>query len=353
MVSNRIPVKGIYSAGLKQMRLIGVIDMEPEHCYSDDGPCLPEDNRFASRNVFKTKIRRVFQFIGPYDETTGLFTGLYRDTVSGMAPEPITVEGAFRISQIDGDETSIAGAGLTLAPSEQAGVTVTFPSIDDIIGYNEKDIKDYCGSSSPVEFSTDADFLDYAVGYTSDTRKFKDVTRFDSLIDTFLGMLDSGGAAEGQLTMNEFMKGKIVPCEDGESENCLDEAMVRCGLALYRRAILRGWINPTDLQWTDELHTLFCSSTDPSSDCNVTEEEDVSPAQVALQEHNRFYKDLTSAIGFASHERFERCVLRYVSEWLWELPGQDSAFSKKQEKLSSALIITMLWERSFRPYPGK
>ena len=113
---NRIPVRGLYSPALGRMRLIGVIDVGAGHCVADTGGCADADSpgaweRLKVQNVFGRAVRRVFEFLGPFDARLRQFHGMYRETITGLAPYAITLEGGFQLSQMANAEQKIDIAG--------------------------------------------------------------------------------------------------------------------------------------------------------------------------------------------------------------------------------------------------
>ena len=64
---NRIPVKGIYSSDLNQLRLLAVIDMAADHCKSDADECgssADPEKELRAENFFGRKVRRIINLSG-------------------------------------------------------------------------------------------------------------------------------------------------------------------------------------------------------------------------------------------------------------------------------------------------
>src|SRR5690606_24237406 len=117
-----------------------------------------------------------------------------------------------------------------------------------------------------------------------------------------LDALSSASRDDAVLTLHEFLSGRIVLCEDRPSiasgapvtttaPACVRERKLRCGLALYRKAILAGYVTGSDLaQARLGEHQLFCSDSMPTEGCH--HDPAAYPTLRTLQEHNRFFNEL-------------------------------------------------------------
>ena len=91
---NEIAVKGIYSPQLGRMHLVAVIDLTASYCRGEAGPCTPSDaSDLEVKNAFERPVRRVIELLGPFDAKTRKFDGMYRETISGLVPYDVTLDG--------------------------------------------------------------------------------------------------------------------------------------------------------------------------------------------------------------------------------------------------------------------
>ncbi len=287
---NEILIKGIYSPQLGRMRLLAVIDLDADHCRSDAGPCGSGDP-FALEvpNAFGRRIRRHIQFVGPFDPQVRRFHGIYRETVSGMFPFEVTLDGGFQIDQSVVDEEPVGVSGVLVAAA-QAGA-VDFPSYAAMMTRLDDEILASCAGYEDAadNFASATAFDAYLTTYGTHGPILPDLVSFEGLIEGALDALsDNAGAA---LTLYDYLQGSIQVCDTPGDVNCIDAAAARCGMALYRKALLSGWVDPTAIAGND--HDLFCSRTLPSPDCAGAANE--GPTLLTLQEHNRFYAELFHA----------------------------------------------------------
>ena len=294
---NEIPVKGIYSPHLARMRLITAVDIEANHCRSENGECDDQDqDELKVANVFGRKIRRLIQFIGPFDETARLFHGMYRETISGVLPFDVTIDGGFRLKQTTADETPVVLPDNLLPDGAEA---VGFPDqtalLVDLAGEDGEggEIAAYCHCQDCPEatqhFDDENSYQAYMANFDNEFDNgpiLPDLTTFSDLIEDALNSMNN----DGSLTIFEFLRdnGDIHLCSEESDENCIDENKVRCGLALYRKAILSNWVDLGDIGQGE--HELFCTN------CGTNASDD--PTLVTLQEHNRFYKEYTQTIKY-------------------------------------------------------
>ena len=333
---NRIPVKGIYSADLNQLRLLAVIDMAADHCKSDADECgssAEPDKELRAENFFGRKIRRVIQMIGPFDATSRVYRGLFRETISGLVPYDLTLEGGFIIEQKKSEKAPL-DASDPLIPASNAQ-RVSFPDFAALNTAVGDEITNYCGdyTSEQANFANATAFEAYLKtvdGESSNNKIFTDMQRFDQTVTQALGALD--GAQEGMLTINDFLQGSVFLCSEDSSENCIDEESVRCGLALHRKAILNNYVDTSVLGGEGGAeHELFCSPLTPVDDCDRSGDD--FAGLVMLQEHNRFYKELAYAQSYqAGNDLSEAFFVMYRNQ----MNTLDTPFTFKEEKLFKA-----------------
>lgn len=359
---NEIPVVGIYVARTGRLRLIGVVDYDPDFCRSENGKCNAKDpDELKIYNSFGRKIRRTMEFIGPFNSDLNQFSGVYRETYSGLAPSNFTLDGGFILTQQGQDETPIK-----LDPLFATDSSVSFPRPSTLLTSEDAAIAANCPATVKQQFygssatpsAQAAAFRQYLAGFDANGGPiFQQLTRFEDMISTALGTLSGGN---GALTLDDYLKGSIKFCEPG-SQNCIKKEDVECGLALYRKAWLSGWIdvgalggesdqkacttdadcsggevcaggqcrpscaaavgaNPasdpskcTTNQSCQEIGgqyvciasadaNLFCKDLpgrplqNGLNDCPIKAAQ--QPALIALQDHNRFYRELVQTHGY-------------------------------------------------------
>jgi hypothetical protein len=243
---NEIPVKGIFVPRSRRLRLIGLVDYAANFCRSENGLCNPSDpNELKVTNVFGRRVRRTMEFFGDFDAETNRYAGTYRDTYVGLAPSTVTLDGSFALNQTVQDETPIQLGALAANPQG-----VGFPGLSSMLSSLESEIQQYCPASIRTQFhgtgnegSQASAFRSYMRHFDSDGGPiFAELQRFESRIQEALGNLGSSSAA---FSIDQFLKGSILFCDSaaGVTSNCIRKADLTCGLALYRKAILRGWVD--------------------------------------------------------------------------------------------------------------
>ncbi len=291
---NKIEVIGIYSASRGRLRLIGVIDLPADYCKarSTDWACSATvPNVMEARSPFGRAVRRVFQWMGPYDARVGSYNGLYREVISGLAPHDLVLEGGFRIQR------SAEGGGVVVAYPLLASATgVAFPPAAGDTGLTAIAAAAVTAAcTSPAQLRAAAWFtspdgnaslakarFDCYLGDTSacpaglsspSTSIFPDGLRLRGALGAALSALNTNTAgANVSKTLSEHLRTQVKSCDDsvddagGVSANtCVDGRAVACGLALYRKAILNGRVEPgavTDQvppSWDFTNPPVFCA----------------------------------------------------------------------------------------------
>lgn len=378
--TNEIPFVGIYSPDLGRMRVIGVIDLAGDFCIASDGrPCSNAnrtDGVIEVKSPFGRNIRRVIELIGPFDDATGRFSGIYREKISRLVNHDLTLEGGFILDQVLADasplsvtpasfELDVPSDSFALAKSQSqtdiatwcgsdldhvytadsglpktevdaaisdfrtylgtvAASATDFDAIDveswalTVDGDVAPDVLSYVRAhlvrlAAKLPFASATAFASYisaakrsgtgnAASPTGRTtvlpalREFKDNV-FDAL--QALGA-DSPQTQQDHLSIYDFLSPYVLPCVDSAASPppmCIDEASVRCGLALHRKAVLEGWV-PGPQGLVGNGYPLFCSDTVSLSGCPVAGQGAVRP--FALQEHNRFWSDRMQIDKFAA-----------------------------------------------------
>ncbi|HYQ40706.1 MAG TPA: hypothetical protein VER11_02020 [Polyangiaceae bacterium] len=397
---NEIPLKGIYVPQSGRLRLIGVVDYEKDFCRSENGKCNPKDaTEQKVYNSFGRKIRRTIEFIGPFNADVNRFSGVYRETYAGLAPSNFTLDGGFILDQQGQDETA-----LSLAPLLAADTPVSFPTNPTLATAEDQTIAASCPAAIKQKFlgstSTPASqavaFKNYLSGFDQQGGPiFEQLTRFEDMISTALSTMQGGN---GALTLDDYLKGSVKFCEPG-STNCIKKEDLDCGLALYRKAWLNGWIDtgsmggespqkscdttsdctgaevcaggqcragcatsgetptadPTKCgtdATCEELSgqyvciassdaNLFCKDIpgrplqNGLNDCAITAAQ--QPALVALQDHNRFYRELVQTNAYQAGARSRDAFFAMFRAANGDALDESSAYQQKLVALQEAV----------------
>lgn len=376
---NLIPVRGLYSPSIGRLRLIAAVDLPADFCRTDLGPCTSGSSAGTVRitNPFGRPILRVMHFVGPFDERALRFHGLYREVIHGLAPEAKTLEGGFRLDQSKSDESPVcdrssdAGAqcGWLLAPLyASVPASADFPLHEAILTDAQRDVDTYCSTSGAVDAGLPAvaaamaapgKFAQYLGGLCQSgdgescasygPRILEQMVRLDTALQGALDSLTLEKSKEvASLTLNDFLRGTITLCTGGPSDtkSCIDPGQARCAMAIHRRALLSGEVSlglppryqpgPSSDSSAPLTETLFCgegSRDVVKTSCRLDGKK--YPTTVALQEHNRFYKQLTQATRYqAANELSDALFAMYRAADSHLERAQ--VMSYKQSKLQSA-----------------
>ena len=341
--ANEIPVKGIYSERLGRLRLIALIELNKDHCRSEDGLCrTPANGQLQSKNPFERKIRRVLEWVGPLDTGTRRFDGMYRETIHGLLPHAVSLSGGFMLSQLRQDERALA-----LGPLLPSNTAVGFPKVTGTGGLLEelaRRIRTSCGAAGlDADFASRDAYRAYlGRSYDQQGPVLGDLVSFEDRVQTALDNMEGSGAA---LTLADYFRGEIEFCDERPGASCVDRKKLECGLALYQKALLAQ--DPQGRPWVDlgvvgdevgaaPAPALFCRQPAGRDDV-CTLGAAVAPTLVTLQEHNRFYRELTQTYSYeALNALSDAFYILYKAQHGSALDG-DSAFQHKQASLVSAL----------------
>jgi len=332
---DEIPFAGIYAPEQGRIRLIGVIDVAQDFCISESGACDPDDDdALQVTNPFGRPIRRIIEWVGPFDDTIGRYHGLYREKIQGLVPgDGVTLEGGFILDQVLPDDSDVAESGPLLPAS--GSNAVAYP--DDVEAEVNGAIDQYCTDDLPVddcdasatakghfkESAAFAEYLDQAIRVGSATTCsaqgrttiFPGLVEFGDAVQQALHAMQpevgvEGWSSEQQAHLNiyDFLSSRLLPCDDTDPSPpaaCIDEQRVRCGLALYQKAILNEWIDMDAVDGTGD-NDLHCPDTLGLSGCpqravdpaNLPSEQTFTKALFTLQEHNRFWWDWGQILKF-------------------------------------------------------
>lgn len=310
---NLIPIKGIYADHLGRMRLITAIDIDANHCRSENGLCTPGNtSEMQVSNAFGRKVRRIVEFIGPYNDATHDFRGAYRETLSGLAPFAVTLDGGFQLKQVTQNDTPISLPALLPAAS-----TVAYPALTALQAAVQADVNAYCTTAEAATFGTTAPtagapipFLDYMDRTFDATPLFGDLVTFKSTIEQALGSLTDPVKRGAALTLADYFQGQVKFCPPGSPPTCagVDQRKLLCGLAGFRKAMLAGLVDmesshqAVDAQGFQIAPVMFCPGIPGrSTECptKAAQARDV----VAVQEHNRFFRELVQTYVFEANNK--------------------------------------------------
>lgn len=362
---DEIPFVGLYSTDLGRIRLLGIIEVHEDFCLTATGDdCGAAPNALAVKNLFGRTVRRTVEFVGPFVPAQALFHGMYRERISGLVPTgDITLEGGFRMSQIYADASALKATGALLDP---AAGGVVFPTKADVAKRLEARISADCASGdetdpgSPAfartQFASKSQFDAYLAqarraGAPTESSPLGKTTIFPALRQ-FTGVIDEALAALGadttttgqqkQLNIYDFVSSRLLPCDPTDPSPppvCIDEPAVRCGLALYQKALNEGWVDVDQLKGVSEKPVLgeqdvFCIDTIPTPGCPP--EPGGAKALFAVQEHNGFWRDLGQILKFdADRSLSDAFLVLFRNDF--DPFSQGAALSYKQSKLRAAL----------------
>ncbi len=159
-----------------------------------------------------------------------------------------------------------------------------------------------------------------------------------------LAALGTSNAASQQAHLNvyDFLSDYILPCDPSDPSPppvCVDEDAVRCGLLLHQKAVLSGWVDTDQVQGSAQNPTtgeleLFCPDTLALEGCPDTAAG--NPGLFALQEHNRFWSDLSQILKLdADTARSDAFLVLFRNEVNPFVAG--AALSYKADKLREAV----------------
>jgi hypothetical protein len=375
------------------------IDEQGEDCSTAADAASSEDEILRVDNVFNRTIRRRIQFMGPFETSIGRYHGMYRETIYGLLPGGgVTLSGGFIMDQTSGDASPIELAGPLLEPATgaEAGVTyesaligeaITFPETQALTETTARltacatsldsdatgsagatpsvawpaDLFSTCGETcaeldplaasaegawaAPAAFNDCCRFRRYLhLAQRGDNTVFGDLLDFRDVIEVSLANLGQSDAEQNYLNVYDYLSNWVVPCDADDPQPppvCIDEERLRCGLALHQMAILNDWVDVDALGAgggagvdSSDGQDLFCLATMPTSGCPqaAAGHEDL----FALQEHNRFWRDLALALKFeADRARSDAFLVLYRNEM--NPFAQGTALSYKADHLREAV----------------
>ena len=357
---NEIPFVGLYSPDQGRIRLLGVIEVDPDFCISEEGGCAPGQDQIQVVNPFGRLVRRQIELVGPFDDASGRFHGLYREKISGLAADfDVTLEGGFILDQVVSDDSPMDPSGPLLSAGAEA---VTFPSASEVLDdFVDPAVEDVCGSHiaanagvnhaswARAQFATDTAFMAYlararrrpapnTATATLGPPIFHSLVDFGDAIREALSGLGSGSDADEQAQLNiyDFLSSRLLPCDAQDPAPppaCIDEETARCGLSLYQSAFIQGWIDLDAVDGTGE-NDLFCPETLNLSGC--PDEASGAEGLFALQDHNRFWWNLGQILKFSGDRaRSDAFLVLFREE---DNPfEQQSALSYKADRLREAV----------------
>ena len=362
---DEVPFVGLYSPDLGRIRIMGIIEVAKDFCLTASGAeCAAAPDSPSVRNLFARPIRRTIEFIGPFDAAQALFHGMYRERISGLVPTgDVTLEGGFRMTQTFADDSEEA-PGAPLLPAGAGGVT--FPAEEDVLARLDATIAEACGGGSVLtpasaawakaQFAGEDAFDAYmaqarrsgpptAASPLGKTTIFPSLRQFSGIVDealTALGQDQSEAGKQQQLNVYDFVSSRLLPCDPSDPSPppvCIDEVSVRCGLALYQKAIAAGWVDVDELKGIMEkpvpgVQDLFCLDTIATPGCPA--QPGGAPALFAIQEHDRFWRDLAQILKFdADRAASDAFLVLFRNDF--DPFSKGAALAYKQDRLRHAM----------------
>jgi len=335
---NEIPVKGLYSPQLGRLRLITVIDVAGNYCRNSTGQsCTGAADELRAANVFGRGVRRIIEFIGPFRPTSRLFEGMYRETISGLAPNTFTVEGGFRVTQIAQDTRPVVLSAPLLAAT--AASTVQFPAKATVVQALQAAMTQACGASAATTLGTQAAVTDYLNRYGVAPPTFPGVV-FEKRVRDAIATVQNSAAT---LTFTDFLADKIVFCSSTVTSNCIDQKQLACGLNFLRRAVVEGWFDREALGKDSAGHDLspplFCNRSAVPSENTCADPTQISArGAVVLQDHTRYYRELTQTLVYQANGAWSDAFnALYKAAERADALGAAGAFAYKEGKLRAAI----------------
>ncbi|MGM0577192.1 MAG: hypothetical protein ACQEXJ_15815 [Myxococcota bacterium] len=368
-VPDEVHFVGLYSPELGRLRLAGVIDIPADfRIDADGGSCDPDSEALCVRNLFGRDLRRRIEFIGPFEEGIGRFHGIYRETLFGLVPDDgVTLEGGFILDQAVADDSPLP-VDSPVAASDVSSFefpTVTAADLDAEVacqGITSDRVEDALADFSSYIAQAERGGTGTPDNPFGRTTVFPDLVRFRDAIEMALGALDSDNfdetgdptdveaspeeISQAHLNVYDFLSDWIVRCDDTDASpppGCIDEAALRCGLAIHQEAILDGTV---DLDAVESpggspagvTPDLFCLDTLPTEGCpsEATGSGFDYSDLFAMQEHNRFWQNLAQVLKFeADRARSDAFLTLFRNEV--DPFAQGSALSYKADRLRDAI----------------
>jgi hypothetical protein len=343
---NTIPLQGIYIAERSEMRLVGVVDLPMSDCRGDIGGCRSGDPLNVD-NPFARSVRRVFFLWGSFEARSRRFSGIYRETVTGLLPQAITLRGEFHLGQALAEERTLPASTPLLA--RQSARPLEFPDsvargTDALLSSAAREVETACAAvlpkwteiqnvlQSPTEYPRVVSRL-WAEGGA-----LAQLVSFESQFEHAIGATRDQGTGTA-LTIQESLAGKILFCDDGEvNETCIQRPLLQCGLALYRLRMVNGWtvagdpaLGTGDRQFS---HQLLCSEFVTSADCADEANDSVLDWR---QRYSYLARQLGDTHRFTASAALSDAVFalhRHAGEPL----GEGTLAEYKEEQLARAFV---------------
>ncbi len=250
--TNEIPVRGLYSPQYRRMRLISVVDIDPAAKWCRDGSCTlgaNEAEQLKVQNVFARAIRRKIEWVGTFDDVTGRFDGIYRETLSGLLPHQVTLQGKFDLVQTQQD----AGIGFVRKVEEPllpvgGERAVPFPNRASLYASHDARLTAACKgvtdagnklAEALAKFSDKGVFVEY-IGGIDQSPIFPAVRDVGGRVAEVLGAM-GGNISAASLSISDMLRDSIKRCDaTPRAPVCVDVKALECGLALHAKALLAG-----------------------------------------------------------------------------------------------------------------
>lgn len=326
---NEIPFKGIYSPASKRMRIVAVVDLPASFCTSLDGVCGPGSSGLIAKNPFGRAVRRYIQLIGPFDEGSGTFEGVYRETITGLVPYPYTLSGGFRAYQQSQIDTPIELPAPLLATAAPA--KITFPSASAAITQLDATIRASCAPADAARATTDGAFPALFDEYVATRTSLDKLVSFDAYVEKALALL--GGGTAQALTIYDVFRDQMKPCSSTVTESCIDAKKLRCDVAILEKGLLKGLVRTDTIQGDD--NALFCPKNGGGGGCGTLAAQNFALA--AYQQHNRVYETLTDSLMVGARADVSDAFYTLLRAEDGTRFGIGGAVEYKKQRLLSAL----------------
>jgi hypothetical protein len=250
---NEVPVRGLYSPQYRKLRLISVVDIAADAQWCRDGACTLSDadpEQLRVKNVFGRRIRRKIEWVGTFDDVTRRFEGIYRETLSGLLPHQVTLQGKFQLRQTQQDSalSFVHGPKGTKLLGPDGSQAVGFPARGALFTARAAKADSLCKgvtglgndlSAALAKFSGKGAFVEYLKAMEQGPI-VPEVRGLGGRVAEVLGAT-GGNIDAASLSITDMLRDVVKRCaDDPGAAVCVDVAAVQCGLALHETALLAG-----------------------------------------------------------------------------------------------------------------
>ena len=260
--TNEIAIRGLYSPQYRRLRLLSIVKIGGTRQWCRDGSCQAlssDDGQLRVANPFGRDVRRRIEWIGTFDEVTRRFKGYYRETLAGLFPHLVTLQGEFDLRQTQQDPGLTFVHGQVNDPLVPPNTPATvFPAPGDVYNAQVSRVNQLCsGTSARGVIAADPNDLDTARLAFAGKAAF---SRYVRALDAPAGgpVIPSvaelgGGVAQAlgtagtatpvdALTVADLLRDSVQRCPANPvapyPNFCVDVPALECGLALHTKALL-------------------------------------------------------------------------------------------------------------------